>query len=859
MTDKHSLDPDPTEPTEPTVWEFLVLAIRRGPKFVADWLHQPEAIDDGIDGAPVDGFPLRGAEALSSGSNALTPSGEPEKPVVSYHVERVPAEGGAAMHVEFSVTLPPGTILHIDLAAENGSAEDPVIVNAHAIDTLPYAAGRAAGFSPWRSALAQNPFFVRLQNATRPLLEKTGLLPLFHRWNLAVMLFALALIVYLITHSVGLLEYPIYFFSDEAMQPLFAERLARNHFVDRVNNIWFPVYVEVDGNRWAPLLPMYLHVITMNLFGKTALVTRATSAIFSILAAISVSMILKQIFQARFWWIGVLLLAVMPTWFLHSRTAFETVIATSLYAAFLWLYLRYRTGSPRAIFPAAVCAAAAFYSYSNAQAILGVTAILLFLTDLPYHWQQRRWLLWLIPLGLILALPLLGFEWRNPGAIGLHLRTVDSYWFYDISLTEKLKLLVQKYLYGISPLYWFLSNGKDLERHRMGAYPHILTVFLPFFLAGLVVCLRKIRSAPHRIVLLTILAAPVGAAQLDIGVLRVLTFVIPACLLIALGWEWLWQFVQRRWPQAQKPNVARSLQWLVFYALAFGSLWMLVDALKSGPLWSRNYGLYGMQYGAVQLFEQEIPRFLNENPNVDILLSPTWANGTDRFAEFLLTPAQQAHIFMGNIDGYLFRKQDRLASLLLIMTPEEFVQAQTNPKLALPMVEKIINYPDGSPGFYFVRWRYSPEADAIFAAEKAARMQLKEDAVQVNGQPATVRYSWNDMGSPPDMFDGDRYTLMRSLEANPMVVELDFQQPTGVGGISVDFGAQDTTITATLTLDGSAAPLTFTQTYLGVGDPQELTLLFGETYAVTKMHLEFYSLYGGEEVHIHVREIKLLP
>ena len=53
----------------------------------------------------------------------------------------------------------------------------------------------------------------------------------------------------------------------------------------------------------------------------------------------------------------------------------------------------------------------------------------------------------------------------------------------------------------------------------------------------------------------------------------------------------------------------------LFVVLSGASLWMLRDALTKGPLWFGDYGLYGMQYGAKQLFEEEIPAFLKEDPN----------------------------------------------------------------------------------------------------------------------------------------------------------------------------------------------------------------------------------------------------
>ena len=70
--------------------------------------------------------------------------------------------------------------------------------------------------------------------------------------------------------------------------------------------------------------------------------------------------------------------------------AFETAEMVAFYALFILCYLLYRRGRVGYIFPALVFAAAAFYSYSNGQAIIGLLALALAVVDAPYHWRQVR-------------------------------------------------------------------------------------------------------------------------------------------------------------------------------------------------------------------------------------------------------------------------------------------------------------------------------------------------------------------------------------------------------------------------------------------------------------------------------------
>src|SRR6185503_14111143 len=110
---------------------------------------------------------------------------------------------------------------------------------------------------------------------------------------------------------------------------------------------------------------------------------------------------------------------------------------------------------------------------------------------------------------------------------------------------------------------------------------------LPFFLVGLGVCLWRVRSAPYRAVLLVALATPVGGAISEIGLLRVIAFVVPATIFSVLGLELLLSRVRA-------PRVWAMAACAVAVIFVAGSLWLLQFALSAGPYWYRDYGLYGM-------------------------------------------------------------------------------------------------------------------------------------------------------------------------------------------------------------------------------------------------------------------------
>lgn len=200
--------------------------------------------------------------------------------------------------------------------------------------------------------------------------------------------FVLAMLIYAATRIIGLADYPIYFFSDEAIQAVAASDLIRDDFRNGDGLLWPPYFKNYAV--WNLSLSVYLQLAPVRLMGMSVTVTRLVSVWVGMLGVAAVAATLRNVFRARGWYLSVLVLAATPAWFLHSRTAFETAEMVAFYALFILCYLLYRTRSPGWAFPALVFAAAAFYSYSNGQAIIGLLALALLVVDAPYHWRVLR-------------------------------------------------------------------------------------------------------------------------------------------------------------------------------------------------------------------------------------------------------------------------------------------------------------------------------------------------------------------------------------------------------------------------------------------------------------------------------------
>lgn len=738
-----------------------------------------------------------------------------------------------------SPALPVGTI---DISP-GGEIEASAILGAVTLEALPAAAQLGASAAS-RNRLAWD----RLALA------------------LPVWLFALSLLVYIVTRLVGLSSFPIYFFTDEAVQTMLAADLVRDN-LHGGDGVFLPTYFQ-NGSYYNLGTSVYLQVLPYLLFGRSVFVTRAVSVFVSLLAAVVVGLMLRDFYKIPYWWSGTLLLSISPAWFLHSRTAFETVIFVSFYAATLYAYLLYRLRSPRYIYLALILAALAFYAYSPGQVIIAATGLLLLLSDARYHWQNRRIVGKGILLGLLLALPYLRFRLEHPEAAMHHLRLLDSYWLEPLALGEKLSRFRSEYIYGLSPAYWFFPNERDLPRHLMKGYGHLLRAMLPFALVGLLFALRRLRQSEYRLLIATLLAVPLGGAVVMVGITRVLALVIPFAILTALGIAWVLAWLEqpaaclKGWgvrrvpPWLERWKLPQALLSLVLFAiLVAANFAMLSDTLRNGPLWYRDYSIGGMQYGARQAFAAA-QDYLAENPQAHIILSPTWANGTDVLARFFLGDPLPLEI--GSIQGHLIRRQPLDENTLFVATPEEYQSMLESEKLTGVQVERTVSFPDGEPGFYFVHLRYVDDIDRIFAAEQVLRRQLQTGEVEIAGDLVPVRYSVLDMGDISLAFDGDEFTLLRTLEANPLVIELDFPEPRLMSGFSIITGSAAVEINAKATSSARGAPLEFTVRHVGSVDQPQAQLDFGERLPVSNLRIEVLDSNQQEPAHVHVWEIDFL-
>jgi hypothetical protein len=627
--------------------------------------------------------------------------------------------------------------------------------------------------------------------------------------SLEVSLFALALVIYALTRLVQLEEFPIYFFTDEAVQTVLAADFLRDDFQDYQGH-YFPTYFE-NSSLYNLCLSVYIQLLPYVLFGKSVFVTRATSVLVTITAVAALSLILKNIFHKRLWWSGTLILSITPAWFLHSRTAFETILFTSIYTWFLYFYLRYRQGAVKFAVPALLAAGAAFYSYSGGQIVIAATCILLIFSDAPYHIKQWRTIRYGIPLVLLLALPYIRFRIQYPEETYFHLRMLDTYWLHDISILEKMTTFAQFYLRGLNPYYWYIPNKIDLQRHLMKGYGHVL-------------------------------------ALIHVSITRVIIFVVPTAIITTIGLstfvEWLIECIPVKFVSVS-----------IFALLGTVSVLMCRDALVNGATWFHNYGLNGMQYGARQVFPAANV-LLEREPESRVFVTPTWANGAHIVKRFFVS--DDAKVLMGNADAFYDKKLDLDENTYFVLTQDEYDQALESERVTNVRTVQTIPCPDGTTCFYFIRMQYSQDAEKYFAEEERARLVPVDEQITLDGQTTRVIHPRFDMGELERLFDRDPFTLVRTDRINPARITLIFDTPRKLTGLTLTTGTMDISLTVELFETGVQSTRTYSRIYSNLPPDPTVHLPFDPGIeSVRRLEIEIAGTNLHDAERLHLRDLIL--
>ncbi|MBL8080325.1 MAG: hypothetical protein JNM55_20310 [Anaerolineales bacterium] len=794
------------------------------------------------------------AEGRSNAKNAAD-----ESTPATVQLSKVVSAGGKGkpIHVEISADIPEGTTLQFNLKIVDAKGKTTTRKGSLAHEAEP--ASKSVKSRVLKGKAPSKPS--NKKNGPRQVLmpspQRNGvpaiLGRIFQSQNAGWILLAAGIAVYAIVISFGIDRFPIYFFTDEAIHMNMAADFLRDHF-QNYDHEFLPTFFIAEG--WVNGTSVYVQVLPYLLFGKSIIATRLVSASITLFGALALGLLLKQVYKIKYHWAGVFLLLTTPAWFVHARTAFEYAEVASFYVIFLYFYGRYRDGNLKSLYAAIVFGALAFYTHGLGQILMSVTGMALFIVDFRYHIHPDRRKTFLLGLGLILILllPFVRYYLAHSSESIEQVKRRGSYWMNNgLTSVQKLGEFFKQYLYGLNPMYWYFHNPVDIERHVMKGYGNGLLITLPFALVGFIQSVKNIRQFPYRIALIAFLAAPVPASVVAIGMPRMLWMSIPMALFATLGLSFCLEYVELHWKK-----VSARLPLATFILLTSLSSFMLRDALVHGPIWFDDYGLYGMQYGAKQIFAETILPELEKNPNLTFIVSPTWANGTDKFADFFIPINLLSHVTFGQPDSLAASPFNITANTRFILPFNEYNDLLKNPKFKDVTVYKTIPYPNNTPGFYVVSIQTVDNIDEILAAEKIRNRTPVEDTLAVNGQEIRVLHSPFGSGELVHVFDNNPDTLVRVLEANPFV--FDIYPPTLINthSVSIQTGSLlNFTVTISLYASDTSTPEIYSQTFKNLPPDPKVTLTFdkGPTRS-SRIYVEIKDNLSGESSQIHVREIE---
>jgi hypothetical protein len=573
---------------------------------------------------------------------------------------------------------------------------------------------------------------------------------------------SLVLLGYLVASFLNLRAFPPYFFCDEAIVGVDAASMLHSG-TDHRGRTW-PIFFHGLG-EYALALTVYLQIPFVALFGLDEVAVRARTACMSILGMTSTSYLFFILCGAARVWLVPAALVSAVFWYLHSRTGFEYIDATSCYmAAVASLLISISTKRRGWIITTGIFFGLCFYAYTPARgwaaSLLGVLALL----SLVDKRLSKGLLAQIIFVCAVILLPLVWLHYAHPEIAMQRFQAIRGERIYTLPFATVLSTTLENYLYALNPQYWFLNVEKLHPRHSLPGFSLIPPWMLALWLIGLANLVYGLRKLAHRIVLAMILTIPLTAAPFEISTARCLPLGVSYILLCALGAD----AILRKLPRFLSPLVGIALcayaGWFVVYTQT--------KALYTYPF----YGMYGIQYGARQLYSWVTERMKTDD---DIRIINSTFNSGEALRAFFLPPdlrnrvriIEPLHICQG--------REVWTDSTIFVFPALWF---QTAPTDTCPPFEKeivaVLNDPKGQPLFEALRIKRSPQLTAWWENKERERVKPQLDRLTFSGMDIEFEHPKIAWGTIEGLFDGDSGTRSRTDDINPGIFTVRFAATT---------------------------------------------------------------------------------
>jgi len=388
----------------------------------------------------------------------------------------------------------------------------------------------------------------------------------------------------------------------------------------------WPIYLATNYGR-EPMFS-YLVAVLFLALGPGTLAIHLASAFVAILTIPAVYLVADELFKVgkggflrQYGGPLAALILALSYWHLTwSRFSVRAILIPLFVSATIFFLLRgFRKGGSREFAAAGVFLGLSLYTYQLAQ-LLPLIILLAFLYHAvrrrAFTRQDRRRLLLLFGIAILLCLPLAYYAYTHPGVFN---QRISAVYVVDesTSLLAQIRLLLQR---GWQVLLMFVIEGDSDEMINLPGRPVFNPFLALFFVAGILLALWRWRR-PRYLLLLTwlaIMSAPAVLADQAAMSKRSLGALPGAILLITLAILWPIEnwFSRRRRPWAK---------W---------ALGLYVTIIAGGVLFTayRTYHDYFIDWGSrpalythYQVGVKEIGQYIATLPPEEtVYLSPTW-------------------------------------------------------------------------------------------------------------------------------------------------------------------------------------------------------------------------------------------
>jgi hypothetical protein len=121
-----------------------------------------------------------------------------------------------------------------------------------------------------------------------------------------------------------------------------------------------------------------------------------------------------------------------------------------------------------------------------------------------------------------------------------------------------------------------------------------------------------------------------------------------------------------------------------------------------------------------------------------------------------------------------------------------------------------------------------------------------------------IQHPLLDMGEVENLFDGDTFTMVRTYEANPVLIVLTFPEPRTISGLSLTTGTMDIFLTVRLLDEEMDELITYNKHYTDLPNDPTVDLPFTQgLIEVSALEIEIHGILEDMGAKVHIREITI--